>query len=222
MTTDLPDDSRPAEIPAPVTGVPVTPPAALPPKRGIDRRLLFAGGAVAAMLLGLGIAALARSQLPDSVTASGDRMQVEVNKPVMQPVPHSTDQLEVLPADMAAAATGVPGQPAPMPAEPLVSDGAAAEPDRPPPRASFDCAHARAGAEQMVCADPELAADDRELAGAYRRAMQLAPYPDEIRSEQRDWMEIREDAARRSPQALAGLYRQRIEDLNATADDAQR
>jgi uncharacterized protein len=88
------------------------------------------------------------------------------------------------------------------------------------PRASFDCATARPGAEQAVCSDPGLAAADRRLASAYRRAMSSGVVPADLRQEQRDWMAIREDAAHRSRHALASVYDQRIAELNAMADDA--
>jgi len=87
-----------------------------------------------------------------------------------------------------------------------------------PARAGFDCSGARSPAEAMVCQDPELAAADRELARAYRRALQSgsAP-PGAVRADQRDWLAIREDAARHSRRAVAQIYQQRIDELNAMA-----
>ncbi|WP_165837122.1 lysozyme inhibitor LprI family protein [Phenylobacterium hankyongense] len=89
-------------------------------------------------------------------------------------------------------------------------------------RASFDCAAARAGAEEMVCSDPQLAAADRQLARAYRRALDSGVPPAELRADQRDWLSIREDAARHSPRAVASIYDQRIDELDRMADDASR
>ena len=40
---------------------------------------------------------------------------------------------------------------------------------------------------------------------------------DLLQAEQNNWMAIREEAARRSPRAVAALYDQRIEQLNAMA-----
>jgi uncharacterized protein len=71
----------------------------------------------------------------------------------------------------------------------------------------------------MVCEDPDLAAADRELNQAYRRALRSGAPVDQLRDEQRDWLAIREDAARHSPRALANVYEQRIDDLNEIADD---
>jgi len=87
-----------------------------------------------------------------------------------------------------------------------------------PPVAADPCQASR-GAAHMVCADPDLAAADRELNRAYRRALRSGVPPEQLRDEQRDWLAIREDAARRSPRAVAGIYEQRIDELNRIADD---
>jgi uncharacterized protein len=65
----------------------------------------------------------------------------------------------------------------------------------------------------MVCADPRLAARDRRLTRAYRRALESGVPRGELRDEQADWDDIREDAARVSPEALAQVYDQRIREL---------
>jgi uncharacterized protein len=82
-----------------------------------------------------------------------------------------------------------------------------------------DCQTAGSLAAQMVCADPELSAADRELNQAYRRALRSGVPPEQLRQDQRDWLAIREDAARRSPRAVASIYEQRIDELNEIADD---
>ncbi|MDB5474601.1 MAG: hypothetical protein JWP49_112, partial [Phenylobacterium sp.] len=87
-------------------------------------------------------------------------------------------------------------------------------------RAGFDCSSARGAAEAMVCGDPDLAAADRELARAYSRALRSGVPPGAVRADQRDWLNIREDAARHSRRALASVYQQRIDELNAVADGA--
>ena len=174
---------------------------------------------------------------------------VEVGKPPPPEPIRSAGKLEVLPPDQAAAANAPAApsifyNPAPPRAQPQVvrapSDpaepiqplaNAPAPAVRPPPplamqppaqtasRAGFDCSGARSAAEAMVCGDPELAAEDRELSRAYRRALQSGSAPaGAIRADQRDWLAIREDAARHSRRALANVYQQRIEELNAIAD----
>jgi uncharacterized protein YecT (DUF1311 family) len=87
-------------------------------------------------------------------------------------------------------------------------------------RAGFDCAGASGLAEQMVCSDPDLAAADREMSRAYRRALRAEGSSGALRADQRDWLGIREDAAHRSRRALAQVYQQRIDELNAAADEA--
>jgi len=58
------------------------------------------------------------------------------------------------------------------------------------------------------------------MARAYRRALGSGVDPQDLRQEQRDWVAIREDAARHSQQALADVYDQRIRELNAIGDSA--
>lgn len=117
-------------------------------------------------------------------------------------------------------------QPAPRQAPPLAvappAPRVAQAPPAPQPasRTGFDCSGARSPAEAMVCADPELAAADRELGRAYRRAMQSGAVPPAVlRSDQRDWLNIREDAARHSRRAVMSVYQQRIDELNSAVDD---
>jgi len=96
---------------------------------------------------------------------------------------------------------------------------AAAQAPAPSIRPSFDCRYARSYAQQMVCGDPDLAAQDRRMTRAYAGALAAGVPQDELRAEQGDWLNLREDAARRSPQAMRSLYQQRIEELEALAAD---
>uniref|UniRef100_UPI0035AE25B3 lysozyme inhibitor LprI family protein n=1 Tax=Phenylobacterium sp. TaxID=1871053 RepID=UPI0035AE25B3 len=66
--------------------------------------------------------------------------------------------------------------------------------------------------------DPELAAADRRLARAYNRAVASGVPARALRAEQDDWLSIRDDAARRSPDAVASVYEQRIRELNDLAE----
>jgi len=54
---------------------------------------------------------------------------------------------------------------------------------------------------------------------AYAGALAAGVPQDELRDEQGDWLRLREDAARRSPQALHSIYEQRIDELEALAKD---
>ncbi|CAN7501974.1 lysozyme inhibitor LprI family protein [Phenylobacterium sp. LjRoot225] len=176
----------------------------------------------------------------DLATPSASQVPITVNPPpAPEPLPRAPGRLETLPPEMAAAAREqaealapslpplanvAPGAPdASLPAPPEIAPvpPAASEPAPVPGvRASFDCATAGPGAEQMVCADPALASADRQMARTYRRALRAGAEPDVLRQEQRDWAAIREDAARHSPRALAQVYDQRIRELNQIADEA--
>jgi uncharacterized protein YecT (DUF1311 family) len=86
--------------------------------------------------------------------------------------------------------------------------------------AASDPACAGGRAAEIVCSDPEFAAADRDLNRAYRRALRSgAVAPEDLRADQREWLSLREDAARRSPRALADVYDQRIDELNRIAED---
>jgi uncharacterized protein YecT (DUF1311 family) len=205
-------------------------------------RLGLVIGAGAAVALGLVLGVLARPDLggkggSEAAAHPMAAVPVEVNAPAPPPpVPASNGKLEVLSPDQAARAAASAASPTPMlpilqappplPPQTVASLGTPAPAAAPPRqaqaggRASVDCAGARSEAEQMVCGDPDLAAADREMSRAYRRALQSGAAPADLRAEQRDWLAIREDAARHSRRALADVYEQRIDELNAAADAA--
>jgi uncharacterized protein len=140
--------------------------------------------------------------------AQAAKMDIEVAPPAPpSPVPRAPGKLEVLPPGAAQAA---------------VREVAIAAPVAPAPQtagADPACANAGGRAAQMVCADPGLADADRALNRAYRRALRSGVPTDQLRDEQRDWLAIREEAARRSPRAVARIYEQRIDELNQIAED---
>lgn len=88
-------------------------------------------------------------------------------------------------------------------------------------RPRFDCRDAGSLAEELVCTDAVLIAADRQLNRAYDRALRAGAPEDELAADQDEWMASREDAALRSPRALARLYDQRIAELNAWADEGR-
>jgi uncharacterized protein YecT (DUF1311 family) len=140
-------------------------------------------------------------------------MDIEVNSPAPTPPVRPAGKLEVLPPDLARSATPPAAASAPVFAPPGATPV--------PPLAAVEpaCAAARSRAAQMVCGDPDLAAADRALNQAYRRALRSGAAPEQLRQDQFDWLAIREDAARRSPQAVASIYEQRIDELNQIAED---
>lgn len=105
--------------------------------------------------------------------------------------------------------------------EPLTPAARDPSQSAPPARArpSVDCRDARSYGQRMVCEDPALAAADRRMNRAYARALAAGVPADELQAEQNDWLSIREDAARRSPDAVRSIYEQRIDDLRALATD---
>jgi uncharacterized protein YecT (DUF1311 family) len=216
-------------------------PGRAPPPKG--RAGLLVAGLVLAAVMGVGLGLAARPELIGSGKAAApmqaatqapdERMQVQVNPqaaPEKPTTPSADDgRLEVLPDDMVRAAPQPPQPPlapqAPIPQTPPVPPEAPLAPQTPRPRtqaqASFDCAQARPGAEEMVCGDPRLAAADRRLAMAYRRALE-AGVPDRVlRHQQGRWYEAREAAAQDAPQAVAQVYEARIAELQDQTAEAR-
>jgi uncharacterized protein YecT (DUF1311 family) len=154
---------------------------------------------------------------------SSETLEIQVNKPVILPAPKAVGRLEVLPPDLAAsvrpATVAVASQRNDVRSDAPRIDPA---PQRPVANASFDCRVAGSAGERMVCGDAELARTDRRLQRAYDRALASGAMPRrELREEQQDWLSIREQAARRSPEAVRSIYEQRIGELEALADDGE-
>ncbi len=99
--------------------------------------------------------------------------------------------------------------PAPVPRE--LADGQ--------PRTSYSCRDAPTRARAMVCADPRLAALDQQMRRAYDAALAAGIPEAELRADQADWLDIREDAARYSRNAVSQIYRQRIEELRTMLEN---
>jgi uncharacterized protein YecT (DUF1311 family) len=91
------------------------------------------------------------------------------------------------------------------------------EPDG-PLRGRDDCRYARTRAERLICRDPELATLDRNLARAYDRALDSGVSRRMLRRDQRDWLADREQAARRSGDAVYDVYVERIGELENLTD----
>ena len=197
-----------------------------PPRR---RRSWLIPGLLVVLVAGAGLAYLALPVLgmdPDPQPSGAGQMKILVNpeKPP-PPVKSAGPRMEVLAPGMAEAAAppaaaALPEAETPPPAEgeevavlpPPNETATSAE-----PRPSFDCAKAASLAQDMVCGDVGLAAADRRMARAYQKALAAGVSPDELRSEQADWREIREDAAQHSATALGQVYAQRIQELEDMA-----
>jgi uncharacterized protein YecT (DUF1311 family) len=209
---------------------------AAPPRRR-PAYVLPVVGAACLCVLGLGLGYAARPRLaaisapaPGPMqpaaqqAASAGQMQVTVAPSTPAPLAATlspTARLEVLPPDLrqgprtlvAVASAPRAASVSPAAADPpsnAIADASAVEP-------ADDCAGARTAAEAMVCGDPDLARADRRLARAFRAAIRSGAPIDQLRAEQQDWLEIREDAAERSPRAVAQIYEQRIAELEDIA-----
>lgn len=217
-----------------------------PAGQSISRNTLIAGvGAAVAAGLAFGLWARpggeARQPMqntPPAAEAPAAKVPVELAVPP-PPEPVKADgPLEVLPEDLARAAEArrpvapapavrLPAPapvitPAPQPAPAPERDIAEAVPaPRPQTQPSFQCRYAGTRAERMICGDEQLATLDRRLDRAFDRAVSSGVPYRALRNEQDDWLSIREDAARRSPEAVASVYRQRIRELNAIADEGR-
>ena len=226
------------------------PPA--PPRRRWGRLLIIgaAGAVVLGAGFGFLIRPNLPSADPDvAPRATGATVPIEVGHPAPPPVVHPDGKLEVLSPEVAAQAQAQaqahaqaalppptealpeidgPSSEGPFPAAPPAPSAQPAPSAAPPLSQRFAggrdeaCENAAGPAEQMICSDPALASADRALARAYRRALASGAEGRALRAEQRDFMAIREDAASRSRRALAAVMAQRIEELNAMADEARR
>jgi uncharacterized protein YecT (DUF1311 family) len=208
------------------------PPPPRPAGHAMPRTATIGLGVAGALALGLLFGLWAKPDLGGAETAApmqpvtaaqAAKMDVEVAPPVApSPVPRAAGKLEVLPPGAAQAAASQVAMAAPVaPAAPRPASLDTRLTAPPPQVAASDpaCANAGGRAAQMVCADPDLADADRELNRAYRRALRSGAPTDQLRDEQRDWLAIREEAARRSPHAVARIYEQRIDELNQIADE---
>lgn len=92
---------------------------------------------------------------------------------------------------------------------------------------SFDCSKADSAAEDLVCADADLAGRDRKLAEIYRQSLERldsggdsSGAVGELRAEQRGWIGGRNDCWKADDprECVQSSYRTRIAELEATYD----
>lgn len=129
---------------------------------------------------------------------------------VLSPPPRRA--AEPAPARAPAAA------PRSSPARPGPSEAPAPVAAAPEPEAAagptYDCGGARTAAERIVCASPELAALDRNMAAELDAAVAAGHNPRELARDQADWRRRRDKAAP-DPRAVADMYRRRIGQLRS-------
>ena len=86
--------------------------------------------------------------------------------------------------------------------------------------ASFDCAAARSAPETLICGNAELSALDETLAKTFADAASVVPRPMSLRQDERDWIAQQRDKAT-AVQTMQPVYRSRIDELQAMANDAR-
>ena len=200
-------------------------PIGVGPAKSLFRRPTILAGIAGACVLGLGLGLLARPQLALDTRAPGsmkpvEQMQIEIDRD--EPLPEvSGGKLELLPPGVQApraATISTTARPPPPAALPVSEIQPPARSTRPIARGpSFDCRQSASAAEELVCNDETLAAQDRRLASAWRRAMDSGVPMHRLRRQQQRWLDAREDAARHAPEEVADLYDQRIQELDEVA-----
>jgi uncharacterized protein YecT (DUF1311 family) len=122
--------------------------------------------------------------------------------PVAPPQPAQASAPETPPQPQAAtqapAMAGPPADAMPAVAPPVF-------------QTSFDCSQAKSLALKMICADPNLAAQDVQLAALYRRARANAVDPSQLSDQQQEWLAARDSC--RSAGCVATVYAQRRAEL---------
>ncbi|WP_296597074.1 lysozyme inhibitor LprI family protein [Phenylobacterium sp.] len=215
-----------------------------PPARRRTWPIAATAGAVLAAFAGGFL--IARTDPPPPAAqaeAAAPPMNVEVAavKPAAIPSVAAVGKLEVLPPESApprrageprrapsppveapTLALPAPEAPARGMARAVTGQDATALATPGPARRSFACRDAPTRARQMVCADMGLAALDRRMKQAYAAALSAGAHPDALAADQDDWLDVREEAARRSRWAVASVYRQRIGELWELADRGPR
>jgi hypothetical protein len=87
--------------------------------------------------------------------------------------------------------------------------------------AGLECGEPNSFGEAEVCRYPGLVAADRRLIRAYAVALAAGANARDLEDEQDDWLEAREDAARRPHRELEALYHRRIQELEAMGSRPQ-
>ncbi len=126
-------------------------------------------------------------------------------------------------SEPALAGTAAPRRPAtahPARAAPLQRiKTASADKTQPIPRSTSGCQANGDRVQMTLCADPTIAAADRDMRTAFQRALSNGTSAAALQADQDDWLAFRDEAAQRSPGELAAAYEQRIAELNALVSE---
>lgn len=177
--------------------------------RRIGRPLLLAIAAVT-LGVGFGLAVLA-------IRDFGQPAPYEAPQSVAVPVEIAPAEVAPAPPPVSTPLEVLPPQPAPTAPPP-----AAAAPQPPAATAlradpGFDCRRPSSSSERLICGNAELAGLNRAMTRAFGQAVNAGVPLETLRQDQEDWLRVREDAAQHEPEAVAGMYRQRIAELREMA-----
>jgi hypothetical protein len=131
--------------------------------------------------------------------------------PAPAPRPAQEPARAAAPRPTRQASVAEPREAAPAPARSPARAATASAGARP----SFNCRYARTRSERLICGDPGLAALDRGLNAAYEEAIAAGADRRTLRAAQDRWLSVREAAAG-DPDAVADVYRRRIDELRGT------
>jgi hypothetical protein len=145
--------------------------------------------------------------------------------PARTPPGSRTDRLAPTPPASAPPAP-IPGRAEPPPPETAPVAPPRAELEAPPALrpavvhvpGALDCGNVVSLAQDIVCRDPGLRAAELRVAEAYASALAAGASERRLRRDQVEWLNMREEAARHSKQAVENLYRQRLQQLDGGAD----
>jgi uncharacterized protein YecT (DUF1311 family) len=159
----------------------------------------------AALVIGIGVGAgatalLMSSHRPPTVAVSRAPPPPRPAPPAIAPSPPPVEAAAPAPAPAAKPASPRAHRPAAAPAPLATACGASGGPR-----------------ETLICAWPAIAAADREMRGAYQRALDVGVERSSLQASQDRWLVTSDMAARRSAADLAAAYRSRIGELNALA-----
>ncbi len=193
------------------------------------KQQVFVAGLVVAPLLAVGLGLLAAPRLDSHKPmqpVSAEAMRIQLAQTSNTPIDMTSGaKLQVLSPGTPAAPVAVVrplGTPLTAPVSAAPPEAAVIPVDQHPARnAGFDCGAARSPAEMMVCYDPNLAAADRRMQRAWRRALDSGASRDALRRDQRAWLQDRDEAALDSPEAVRSLYAQRTRELEDAADGGE-
>jgi|KBSMisStaDraftv2_1062788.scaffolds.fasta_scaffold211397_2 uncharacterized protein YecT (DUF1311 family) len=152
-------------------------------------------GALAALAVVIALVLFAMPRHADKATQTAAQ-------PVAQPSAQPVAPPSAAPLDQAA---NNPAAEAPQAAEPPAMQA--------PPtfQTSFDCLQARRLALRMICTNPNLAAQDMQLASLYRRARANAVDPSQLSDQQQEWLAARDACT--SLGCLSAVYAARRREL---------